>query len=547
MMQYLPRLKLLFTKKWFHCLIIIMVGCLAYSNSMLNDFLLDDYIDLLGPSGVSHKTLKSILTQFQGTFYRPLAPIFYWVCFKAFGYNPFGYHLANLFLLLLISLSFYYIVCLLSEDVTLPFLSSFLFSLHPFQGMLVNYSVASAISIYIIAMQLAFIFFLWFQKLKKNYFYLLSLFFFLLSLMAHEISFVFPLFIVLVLVFLSEEPFKKIIFKSSPFFILAGLYFIFRMMFYSISHTGQGLFMMLPHIFVYLISVLDLVFWYVSKLIYPVDILFLWSHDMPYQLFKISGETHLSIDFVFNWVIAIKLLCGFFLLVGIICIFLRFKKGLRIFSLSLLLAGFIPALFASYNYFPSVRPFIEPHWFYFSSMGFYILLSSFIMEIKKKMSFLFWFIFVFFISFGYFFSTVSHNTYWRSQETYCRYWISLNKNNNTPYQGLAYSLMEKENYQEAVYYFKEGLKAGFDINARMMSSLGYAFYLSGKKEAAFKYLNLSLEMDPYYVETHHFFGKIFIMQGRLAEAQRAYENAVILDPNNKEYPKYLALIDSKLQ
>jgi len=129
--KLLSSLSLLNQKTWFHIFMIVLIVSIGYSNSIHNDFLMDDYVDLFSPEGAAYKSLGTIFLKPQGDIYRPFTHFFCWVAYNLFGTNPAGYHLANLCLFMLISTLFYSIVRVLTNNKSLAFLTSILFCLHP--------------------------------------------------------------------------------------------------------------------------------------------------------------------------------------------------------------------------------------------------------------------------------------------------------------------------------------------------------------------------------------------------------------------------------
>jgi len=234
----LPRVS---KKAWIHIALIILVVSVGYSNSIQNDFLMDDHIDLFSSIGAAHKTLGTIFIKPQGDIYRPFAHFFCWVAYNLFGTNPVGYHLVNLCLFALIGALFYFIVHALTKNRDLAFLTSILFCLHPINGMLVNYISAVAICIYILMTQLSFLFLVSsMQKGGNRPRYYLSIIFYLFCLMSHEMSYFFPLIVVCVMYFMYNYSLKKIALESLPFFLLALVYFVSRTIVYEIHADNEG-------------------------------------------------------------------------------------------------------------------------------------------------------------------------------------------------------------------------------------------------------------------------------------------------------------------
>lgn len=522
--------------------VLVLMVLAVYENSLTNSFLLDDHIDLWGPSGVVHKSFKDILLHPQGNFYRPLGPLFYRLCYLFSGHNPLGYHIANLCLFVIIVLLFYWIILLLSNDRRLAFFASLLFGLHPFQGMLVNYTVASALSTYVLFLQLACACLILFLKNGRRVYYGVSLLCFGLAMLAHEISLMFPVYACLLLYFWQQASLKKLFRWSAPYFLLAAAFLFFRWQIHHIQSSPQGLSLFLKYPGVYGTALANLVFWYVSKLVLPHQVLFLWAYDFPFGSVGLQQGSRMPWDVTVSfqsvaW--AFVVIGG----IGLIGYFMRrARRPLWTFSLGLFIAGLFPSLYVCFNYFPLVNPMIEPHWFYFSSTGFFILFAGGLLHLKTKVPFNVWGLILMVIIAGYFVSARLHNSRWRDQPTYCHYWIALNPHNNTPFRGIAYQAVERGAYARAVDFFRKSLRVSPDINARMLSAYGYALYGTGEQERALGYLRQAAAMDPQYALSHYYLGRIYLRQQRLRESRRAFSTAMRLNPHQPEYRRYVAFL-----
>ncbi len=503
---------------------LIFVLCwLGYNNSLKNDFMLDDYTVLFGEKGVSNKTVVALFTQKQHLFYRPVGHLILMLSYSLFGNYPAGYHWVNLFLFFGIVLLFFRITQLLFDDISLAYLTAVLFCLHPINGMLVNYVTATGISTFVISLQLSFLCFLRYLNTTKRFFYCLSLFFFLLGLLSHEMSLVYPGYIFCVLYFLKNYSWKRTVVLCFPFLFLALSYLFFRMEFFSVRGILKVPFKVVTMVGAYFSSLNHLIVWYLSKLVMPSGILFLWSERI------VEKGNFIVEQVMFAGIILIL----FYLVFG------RWKKGIKAFALAFFLIGFIPCFWASYTYFPYLDPIIEPHWFYFSSFGFFLFLSSVLLKwmgkIKVKMigalSVLGVLLFLFFC-------LQQNNASWKDQETYCRYWLSLNGRNMTPYYGLGKSLTQKGEYAEAIKYFEKGLKTTAYHSAFIYADIGYAYFLKGDNQQAAERYSIALGEDPQYSVTYYYSGLLFLKEKQFDQAKKAFSRAHELYPKDERYLKY---------
>jgi protein O-mannosyl-transferase len=504
--------------------LVILAACvLAYGPSLHNGFMLDDNTVLFGERGVENKTFLSLFTERQYIFYRPVGHIFLLGCYKLFGHNPVGYHVANLLLFSGIVFLFFRIVEALFHNRALAYLTAFFYCVHPFNNMLVNYITANIIGTFVLTIQLSFLFFIRYLDTNKKGVLGISLFCFALSLLSHEMSIVYPAYVFCLLYFLKNYRWQRAVFVSLPFFLLFFAYFVFRMIFFTLKGTLNVVAKLMTVFTVYISYVMSLIYWYVSRLFFPRDTLFLWASNIEKDYFPLEAVRFLVIAAILVYFI-----------------FIRWKKGLKAFALAFFVAGFVPVFWASFAHFPFAEPFIEPHWFYFSSFGFFLLAADGLLRLKGIISSRIWKAFVASIFLACFIWLQQNNGYWKDQETYCRYWLSLNTRNITPYYGLGRSLLEKKQYGPAIKSFEKCLDKNPLFNAGFITAdLGYAYFLNGQMDKARQYLDLSAWHDPQDAKTYYYLGLFYAEKGDVPKARQAFAKAAQLYPKNKEYQKML--------
>lgn len=438
--QAAPHWKTIF----FPILFIAAICTFGYSNSMGNAFMLDDHLLLTGEHGVANRTLASLFSQRQTDFYRPFGHIFLLCCQRLFGGNASSYHVANLFLFITIGFCFFHITYHLFHNLRLAYLTAALYCLHPINSMLINYITANIISTFVLFQQLSLLAFLHFRRTAKKRGVALSCLFYVAALLSHEMSLMFPAYIFCTVFFLDagDKVFKKSLLLSLPYVFLAAAYLGFRMIFFSLHSTIQNAMAIMPEWQAFGYSIARLIGWYLSKLVIPKDILFVWTLMLPEDPKLFLGALCL--------IIAVP---GIFYL-----IFFRLKKGLIAFSLAFFLAGLTPLPWSAFAYFPKIQPFIEPHWFYFSSYGFYLLFAHCWLQLKQHVRPSFWMTLTAALLLSYSLLLLNLNTRWNNQETYCRYWISLNKGDFTPYYGLWHAMKLQGKDAEAKYFYTEGIR-----------------------------------------------------------------------------------------
>ncbi len=441
------------SSKYLWPVLTLFILCLfSYSNAMTHGFLLDDYRILL--TRIAEKNLNlSFFTTTVDAFYRPIGAIFIKLSYVLLGAHPFGYHVINLILFFIICTLFFFLIHSLylasntdredpaasSYAIHIAFIAACLYAVHPINNMIVNYKTASMLAMFIICMQISFISFTFFIQKRSKYLYLISIFFYALSLLSHEISSILPSFLLISACYLMRIRFRTALLWLAPYFLVFGIYLLIRA---SISHTRHidTLFHLTMPISIYWATLADLFNWYIEKLLLPNNLLFLW--DVPIHAKNLFARC--SILFIYAGVIA-----------GSFYVLIQSKKRFETYCLMFFLIGFLPLGLAAFTYTPATNTaLIEPHWFYFSSISFFILLASLFLSISKKWDAALKITILGGLLLSLALMTRQSNIVWKSETTYCVYWIKLNQWNATPTS----ALMRKRNDPAILNNLLEELK-----------------------------------------------------------------------------------------
>lgn len=125
----------------FKCLILILISSIIYLPTLSFYFISDDF-DRIGPFKISEVIKcfysKCNISENAVGWYRPLCGLIYYFEYHIWGYNPFGYHLTNLILHILCTVSVYFLVKVLMKKDNIAFLSSIFFAVHPIHTYLLK-------------------------------------------------------------------------------------------------------------------------------------------------------------------------------------------------------------------------------------------------------------------------------------------------------------------------------------------------------------------------------------------------------------------------
>jgi len=114
-------------------LLLVALSSVVYMNSIFGGFVLDDMV-LIQKNPVIHSLFDIRLLT-----YRWLRTFSYAVDYSLWGLNPVGYHLSNIFYNTLTVLLVYFLTKRLTKNLTITFVASLLFALHPIHTEAVSY------------------------------------------------------------------------------------------------------------------------------------------------------------------------------------------------------------------------------------------------------------------------------------------------------------------------------------------------------------------------------------------------------------------------
>jgi len=347
---------------------IILVAFLTYSDILGYFFTATDSLSLIDSSRIkSIKDVGRILTEplMNGTefardwkYYRPLTTLSFSLDYSVWKLNPFGYHLTNLILHVIVSVLVFFLVRFLTKGKLFPaWLSSIIFTSHPI--LVENVPGTARRQDILAALFLLISLLLFFKHLSgaslKRRFLFFSIFFYALSLGAKEIAIILPFLIfAYLMIFPSfiKKPFKtRMIYSlklSSSYFIVTLIIIVWRIFILkgiggSINGLLEGSETIQSFANIFNLYFLDLV--------YPVDFLSSLFSSLPGIFIKIS----LQIAFFFLFIFVLFFKRNILKIVG--HSERKEIKALKIFFISLLTLLLIGILASSF--FDSAKFFIS--------------------------------------------------------------------------------------------------------------------------------------------------------------------------------------------
>jgi hypothetical protein len=233
---------------------------------------------------LSLTTVKEASTSFFIGHYQPLTILSYALDYHFFKLNPYNYHLTNLILHLLNSLLVFYLIYLLSGNIIVSFITAILFGLHPLHVESVAWVSERKDVLYSFFFLLSCITYLYYlTKEHKSRYYLLSLFFFLCSLLSKSIAVTLPLVILLLDYYLKRKPGKIFFLDKIPYFVLSIIFAIIAIFGVYLDNVVRSE----PHFSLFsTLSVASYaIIFYLGKLFLPIKLSCLYPyHNFEYNL-----------------------------------------------------------------------------------------------------------------------------------------------------------------------------------------------------------------------------------------------------------------------
>lgn len=423
---------------------LIFLCLFTYQCSLNNEFMMDDFSVLFAiPKGFENipKALDFTDTTM---YYRPVSNLMRLFSSTLFPTDPFYFHAFGLILFSIHVALIFFLIRALFKNTYVAFATAALYAVHPINGVAGNYSTGQEIALFAIWLDLsALLLAHYLDDGRKKSFYFGSIGFFILALLSQEVSLSFVFIPVLIVLQLRKTgSFGDAVKICLPYAAVAAVYVLFRAFLVTkiIERTVSYTQTMQVDIPVYLNSVFGLITWYLQQLVFPSEIV-LAKTMLP----QTSG-------FLLKVVI---------LVLAVILAFVYFRRRWRgnpvLFGLLWFLSGFIPlfavALIFSYGGF-----MVEPHWFFYSSIGFFIMVGFFA-EYLFLAAKTFWpktLVTLACLSCFYalFSVTQIYNGIWRTQKSYCQHWVSVSPHHYFPNFWLAKSYFREKNLDQAEYYFK---------------------------------------------------------------------------------------------
>ncbi len=400
-------------------LILLAITLACHWVSLKAEFMCDDFY-YLQPDYLQYYygNFSDFFLRFPGHHYNPLDVILNFYLFKLLPPVPLYFYGFNLILFFTNSILFFLTIRAFTQNQSIALLSAVLFVVHPLNAENLSHITFNTVFSSAIFLQISLLGFWRYIALpqqNKRWFYL-SLLSFLLGLLFLETALLFPACLCAVSLIKPVRERLRVLLLSLPYWASSISYFILwcsmtRDGGHQLSDKIQHLNISLTQYF----ATLGLLFkWYIGNLFFPDDLVFIKSSPVIF-----GGQV--------QWILGLMAYTAV-----IILLILLWRKTQKSFALLWFLAGFIFMLPASLIHAYSMGMVLEPHWFFFSSMGFFMCIALLLADIKPRMSLVIYRSLIGVIIFFWAITSYRHHVIAQTEVSYLEYWLKISPGNTFP-------------------------------------------------------------------------------------------------------------------
>ena len=418
-----------------HITLIAILGFTIYSNSLMGEFIWEDWHLVKNNSYIrGWYNIPNIFTEDMGAgagiqfnFYRPLTMLTYMMDYSIWRLNPFGYHLTNTSLHILVSLSIYWLLMLLSGNRFLSLFASLLFLAHPVHSEAVSYITGRANLLVALFMLMCFILYIKSLDSGNVVSYVLTILIYAMSILSKESALIFP-----ALLLTYHYVFKK---KIPPALFLSLLSVVFIYIFFRIAALKflfsdvQNYHMLLKRVPGFFVAIAG----YLRLLLVPIGL----HADYEDKLFSFLD---------------IRALLG--LTASILLLIYAFKKRKSQKLISFSILWFFIALLPVSSVYPVNAFFMSEHWMYLPSIGFFVIASDKLRSIDKKKSI--GFIIIVLLIYSYL--TIKQNNYWNDSVMLLKRNAEFAPYSYKSYNNLGAAYYNHKDTEKAIASFKKAIE-----------------------------------------------------------------------------------------
>jgi hypothetical protein len=505
------------------CLVFALTVLAVFGNSLRNGFVWDDKIYIVNNPIYRECNFRNILaTLANGVEYLPIRDLSYALDFAIGGGTPFVFHLSNLVIYCLTTISVFgyawiayrYIHLNETEDIerrsfTAGFFTALLFAVHPIHSEVVSFITCRNALLSTLFFFIATSLFVWFltaaeaRNSARICAFVATLVFFILSLFSKANSIILPLILFLHVLYLQNEQRRRGILSLLPFITIAVIiFFLFTTIARKTSLITDSLTnWTLSGCISKFVKAQQIVAFYLWKLAFPFDFSaaydtkFAWSPATP------------SVIALFVGSVAIMLLAFCY----------RRKAPYLFFGICWYVATLVPVL----NFF-STSPVVADRYAFLPSFAFFFIVASAGVHFSTRTTTTKSVVIGIIITLFWGTLAADRNTVWFSDETLWEDTIRTSPNNSKGYRNLGDIYLSKGEYAKAISTYS----AIADTDPLYFHTIGFVALRLGDLQGAAVNFKKSLGRDPQFIGSLYYLGSVYQQLGQTAMAAELFKHTL---------------------
>ncbi len=532
----------LLNKKWFLITLLLLLPLIVYLNSLNNAFHYDDMSAFVKNEAI--RDIRNIPGFFKAVIagegeindlgYRPLLDISFMLNYYIGGLNPAGYHIFNLLFHILNGLLIYFVVGMTGDfgkNKIVPFIAALAFVMHPVHSEAVNYIHARSSILATFFMLLALFLFIKHKASGpgKLIYYSGAIGAFVAGVLTKELVFTLPVMLCLYDYYFISGGRKAAFLKNAlkqhlPFFILLGIYLVFRVLLVKNLNPPDDTKTPLT----YLLTQTRVMMNYIKLLFYPVNL-------------AVERRILLSHSFF-------ELRVMFSTAVIALALFAALKLYRKSKALSFGIFWFFITLIPTSSVVPLII-IMNEHRLYLPGVGFSLVIAVLVhglwnmppgkfpvKRFREALAVLLVLVLIF-----SFMRILKRNGDWKDEYSLWSKNVKVCPDSFRARNNLGAYYDRQDDYDNAMKHYEESVRLN-PMAASSQDNLGIIYYKKGFYDRAIVCYKNALALKADYHDALNNLGIVYAAKGMLEEAISEFEKVIDINPEHKSVYKNLGLV-----
>ena len=514
-----------------YCLSIIVIATIVvYSNSLGNDFIVDDFLFIVdwpliqgwgnwGDFFGAHNQPAG-----EEGVYSPLKTCFHALNYNLWGLNVFWHHLAGLIIHLVGTIFAYKIALRLTSGVIVSLLCGLFFGIHPVHVEAITPPTGSIDTSGVVWFFISFYFYTKVHEARKgwdkNYFF--SVVFALFAIFTHELVITLPLFLLFYELCFNRKKLRygELILKTLPFFIFSFIYAVLKITLTGSLARGKYLY---DSFYLTMLVVIKALAKYVLILFYPSVLTS--NHEISKGIFSVNWEYFDKAEVLAQSIFDVQVI--FSLLFTALIILFAVKMWRKKPVVSFCIGWFYISLLPVLNFIPTECYFTE-RYLYPGSLGFCLALALLLSYLygKKIFRFVSIILFVFFITF-FSAKTLMRNAQLKNELTLYQAEVKANPRHPIMHRTLGVMYLRNNQPKKALYHLERVIELS-PKDPDAFFALAESYMSLNNFTLALKNYKIAIDHDPEFAESYYNLAGLYAFIGKIDDAEASLAKAIEL-------------------